>query len=948
MPLSSRRAPGPETPSAPADVPSVEASVEAAVDAATAEFEHAFETALADTSTVLDDLPVSGAALLSREPWSAPAWVADRPFKVPGGNAEGAEGPASVLAATRPVHGATTTADLALVAALRRGVPLDEALVGVVREAPTSANADLRALCHSLTDQPATRTAGVLGAALVALRAGVRDLAWELLSSVPAVDAGRLAPAEYLRAGIAARAVEALRHAAAWVRDGVVSDPATLLELAKLFLAADEPAAAREAARAARVGLAGAADTEPAALRASLDYLEPWIERSRAVLSGERRAPHVPAGHVSFATIDYKAPDELVSSSNIGDNVQTIASLTHLLRHQGVRLHAAGAAAGEADAETLALTEAVRELQARVRPEHTLPGPDGGVDVDLSVVQRDVTHLDAVAENTWMLAFGWYMHNQFDLRFDFPFHENLNPIFVSFHVNKHAILTPSAVEYLKAHGPIGCRDWTTVHLLLNAGVPAFFSGCLTTTIDTVFPADHVPAGDGAPVAYVDREVPAGVRADHITQQYPAVRSRSAAENLREAVRLLDSYRTRYGKIVTSRLHCFLPAWSIGANVDFRPKNDADIRFAGILDATEEDRRAMQERIRRVVAAAMTKILAGASRDEVYAAWREAAAPEVEHARHVHAQPVLPPSQGATVDLATAVARVRATRTVVEAVAPHPDDAGSQLEVAVALDGNLRAQMEVVVAGVVRHTARAVRVHALTRDHTPADHARLAALFPEVTFEWYACDDVDYGEVLGMLGHITVATMDRLLLPELLDHVARVIYHDLDALTLTDLGELFDLDLAGAPLAARPSVSYNYRAGIGNVIRSTRLLAHDAAAARDLIRVTTQRHQWGYRSFNAGILLMDLAVMRADGFTEEFVPYAERFGLHDQDVLNQYAGSRYVPLEARWNAWPTQERIENPALLHWAGPVKPWDPDRYVHAQSYWQDTERWLAGRRPA
>ncbi|WP_425954709.1 glycosyltransferase [Xylanimonas sp. McL0601] len=950
MPLSSRRAPGSE----PASDTVPETSAEATADALeTAEFEQALVAALAvdapaDAEPVLVGEPAAalGEALLGREQWSAPSWAADRPFKVPGGDAEGAEGPAAAAAAARPSAASTTSADLALVAALRRGLPLDEAVVSVVRTAPKTANADLRALCHSLADQPETRTAGVVGSAVIALRAGIRDLAWELLASVDPADAGRLAPAEYLRSGIAARAVESLRNASAWVRDGVVADAPTLLELAKLFLVADEPAAAREATRAARVALVGAPDAE--GLRESLDYLGPWIEKSLAILSGDRRAPEVPAGHVSFAVIDYKAPDEKVSSSNIGDNVQTIAALTHLLRHQGVRLHAAGEQAGHADPEGAELTEAIRELQARVRLEHALAGPAGGADVDLTVVQRDVTRLDVVPENTWMLAFGWYMHNQFDLRFDFPFHPNLQPIFVSFHINKHAILTPAAVEYLKAHGPIGCRDWTTVHLLLNAGVPAFFSGCLTTTIDTVFPAGFTPAGAGAPSAFVDAPVPDGADGDYITQQYPEVRGRSAATNMREAVRLLDSYRTHYGTVVTSRLHCFLPSWSIGANVDFRPKNDADIRFAGILDATEADRRAMQERIRRVVAAAMGQILAGASREEVYAAWREAVAPEVELARHVHAEPVASPSTpgGVTVDITAQVARVRATRVVVEAVAPRTADAGAQVEVAVALDGNLRSQMEVVVGGVVRNTARPVRVHALTREHSPADHARLAALFPEVTFEWYACDDVDYGSVLGMLKHITVATMDRLLLPELLDHVVRVIYHDLDALTVTDLGELFDLDLAGAPLAARPSISYNYRHGIGNVIRSTRLLSHDPAAARDLIRVTTQRHQWGYHSFNAGILLLDLAVMRADGFTEEFVPYAERYGLNDQDVLNQYAGSRYVAMDARWNVWPTQELVCDPALIHWAGPVKPWDQHRYIHQSHHWQAAEAWLATRR--
>ena len=838
-----------------------------------------------------------------REVWSAPDRAADRPFQ---------ERP-------EPLSG-----DAVLTAALRRGLPIDEAVTTSIRTTRSLDTAQWRSLCHSLMAHPGTRRAGVAGAALIAQRVGLRELAWDLLRQLGPDDAARLAPAEYLRAGIAMASPDVARTAATWVRHGFVPDVAVLLEIAKLLFIADEPEAAAEALDAARHG-AGRTDE----VEASIDYLAPWIDKALRPAAPAR----VPTGHVSFAVIDYKAPDENVSSSNIGDTVQTIASLGHLLRHEGVRLHGDDAVA-----------DPVRFLAGHVRPEHVVPGP--GADVDLTLVQRDMSRLDAVPENTWMLAFGWYMHSQFDLRFDFPFHENLQPLFVSFHVNKHAILTPTAVDYLKAHGPIGCRDWTTVHLLLNAGVPAFFSGCLTTTIDTVFPADFVPAPADAPAVYVDTPVPEhDAGSELVTHLHPSVRRNDFGRNLHTAVDLLDAYRTRYSRVVTSRLHAFLPSWAIGADVDFQPRNDADIRFSGLLDADEAGRRAMQDRIRGVVAPAMAKILAGASRDDVYATWRATVADEVELALAVHDAPVPAPSGICSVD--DVVAGVRATRVVVEPTAPPAGrPAGAELNVAVALDGNLRSQLEVVVAGVVRHTDRPVRVVALTRDHTFADHDRLAELFPEVAFEWYACDGTDYGAVLGMLKHITVATMDRLLLPELLPHLDRVVYHDLDALSVTDLAELYDADLDGAPLAARPSISSNYRHGIGNVIRSTRLLGHDPGAARDLVRVMTQRHRYGYQGFNAGILLLDLAVMRADRFTHEFVPYAERYGLNDQDVLNAYAGSRYLPLDARWNAWPTQEVVTEPALIHWAGPVKPWHDDRYILLKEHWTAAETWLASRR--
>ena len=102
-------------------------------------------------------------------------------------------------------------------------------------------------------------------------------------------------------------------------------------------------------------------------------------------------------------------------------------------------------------------------------------------------VDRDASMYNEVPEGTWTLAFGWYMHALFGVRYGFPFHKNLQPIFVSFHCNKRGLLTPEAIDYLRAHGPIGCRDWTTVDILLSVDVPAFFSGCLTTTVNTVFP-----------------------------------------------------------------------------------------------------------------------------------------------------------------------------------------------------------------------------------------------------------------------------------------------------------------------------------------------------------------------------------------------------------------------------------------------------------------------------
>ena len=102
----------------------------------------------------------------------------------------------------------------------------------------------------------------------------------------------------------------------------------------------------------------------------------------------------------------------------------------------------------------------------------------------------------------------------------------------------------------------------------------------------------------------------------------AVRFRTFTGNMYEALDLLETYRRDHSALVTSRLHCYLPMRSIGAQVDFRPKNRSDIRFAGLIDINDDQfdaiRSGINDRLERIFAA----IMEGGSREEVYGLWRE--------------------------------------------------------------------------------------------------------------------------------------------------------------------------------------------------------------------------------------------------------------------------------------------------------------------------------------
>ena len=78
---------------------------------------------------------------------------------------------------------------------------------------------------------------------------------------------------------------------------------------------------------------------------------------------------------------------------------------------------------------------------------------------------------------------GWFMHKQNNI-FHFPPPSWIRPIYTSFHINNPELLKNTiAIDNLKLHQPIGCRDTSTVSLLREYNIEAYFSGCLTMTFN---------------------------------------------------------------------------------------------------------------------------------------------------------------------------------------------------------------------------------------------------------------------------------------------------------------------------------------------------------------------------------------------------------------------------------------------------------------------------------
>ena len=174
---------------------------------------------------------------------------------------------------------------------------------------------------------------------------------------------------------------------------------------------------------------------------------------------------------------------------------------------------------------------------------------------------------------------------------------------------------------------------------------------------------------------------------------------------------------------------------------------------------------------------------------------------------------------------------------------------------------------------------------------------------------------------------------RVLLPQFLpEELERVIYMDVDMICLGSLDELWELDLQGKPLAALEEKS-------------------------DKISPLKQELKSG-RYFNAGLLVIDLALWRERKLTERVVECyqenTEKLVMLEQDALNLVLDGDFAELPVRFNR---QLEANNPLsavwqpediVLHFVNEAKPWTKGclldifnlywRYVNL-SLWNDLE---------
>jgi len=100
---------------------------------------------------------------------------------------------------------------------------------------------------------------------------------------------------------------------------------------------------------------------------------------------------------------------------------------------------------------------------------------------DIYVDKEKISHYRSLAGKTRLVMNAWLMKYPEN----WPPSNDIIPLLISVHIspqNASKLLSKAGIDYLKQHGPVGCRDTATLELLEKYEIPCYFSGCLTLTL----------------------------------------------------------------------------------------------------------------------------------------------------------------------------------------------------------------------------------------------------------------------------------------------------------------------------------------------------------------------------------------------------------------------------------------------------------------------------------
>jgi hypothetical protein len=238
-------------------------------------------------------------------------------------------------------------------------------------------------------------------------------------------------------------------------------------------------------------------------------------------------------------------------------------------------------------------------------------------------IERDRLN-QSLNNKTLIILNGWFTNHPEN----WPPNKNLSPLFVSFHLQpasaKKILSKQQNIDFFKKHQPVGCRDYNTLKMLQGKGIKAYFSYCLTSTLDIKYKSTKIRKGVYIvdplysqdfgiikkfnlkklifsppfkklfklkdvifPKSNIEDFIPKDVIVNSEKIEHYINGETDHNVLMRLAKNLLNKYAGAK-LVITSRIHCAIPCLSLGTPVLFILKGLSDedqhmSRFRGILD-----------------------------------------------------------------------------------------------------------------------------------------------------------------------------------------------------------------------------------------------------------------------------------------------------------------------------------------------------------------------------
>lgn len=199
-------------------------------------------------------------------------------------------------------------------------------------------------------------------------------------------------------------------------------------------------------------------------------------------------------------------------------------------------------------------------------------------------------------------------------------------------------------------------------------------------------------------------------------------------------------------------------------------------------------------------------------------------------------------------------------------------------------------------------------------------------------------------------HIGVASLYRLLIPQVCKNFTKVLYLDSDMIICDDISKLYNINIGNSLLAAVHDIDYCGEYNGGNPIIKENCL--------EKLKLKNP-----YNYFNAGVLLINIPIFNRLFKSNHLIEMAQggNYIFMDQDVLNIVSQGKVKFLDFSWNVLhdcfgiridqliskaPVHlsrlyfESRKNPKIIHYAGGEKPWVNASCDFSEFFWKEARQ--------